>query len=75
MKSTRKLTIEIRADLLKFVEEYCKIHGIKNRSQVIEKAIALLHEEEMESDSREAADDDELLSGLPIPERLMEKDE
>jgi metal-responsive CopG/Arc/MetJ family transcriptional regulator len=71
---TKKLTIAVRADLLKFVDEYCKMHGLKNRSQVIEKAIVLLHEQELESDSEEAAGGNESLLDLPLTERPDDED-
>lgn len=70
----KKLTISIKASSLKFIGEYLKVHGFKTRSQVIEKAIALLREQELESDSREAAEENEPLSELQVAEHLKEKD-
>jgi antitoxin MazE9 len=52
---SEKLSISIPASSLKFVEAYRKHHALKSRSQVIEKAIALLRERELESAYRESA--------------------
>ncbi|MGH8742697.1 MAG: ribbon-helix-helix domain-containing protein [Burkholderiales bacterium] len=72
---TKKLTISIRASSLKFVDEYLKLHGFKNRSEIIEKAVALLHEQELELDSGEAADESEPFLDILSADRIENKDE
>lgn len=52
---SEKLSISIPASSLKFVEAYRKSHALKSRSEVIEQAIALLREKELETAYREAA--------------------
>ncbi|MBE9107967.1 CopG family transcriptional regulator [Nodosilinea sp. LEGE 07298] len=43
-----KLSISIPQPLLRFVEDYRHSHAFKSRSQVIEKALELLRERELE---------------------------
>ncbi|MBI5752928.1 MAG: CopG family transcriptional regulator [Hydrogenophilales bacterium] len=50
-----KISISLGADTLNFVERFKKPHAMKNRSQVIETAIALLQEKELEKSYRLAA--------------------
>lgn len=50
-----KISISLGADTLHFVEQYQKHHDMKSRSQVIETAIALLREKELEKSYRLAA--------------------
>lgn len=50
-----KISISLGADTLNFVETYQKTHAMKSRSQVIEMAIALLREQELEKSYRLAA--------------------
>lgn len=52
---SRNISISISASDLEFIEEYRKRHALTSRSQVIEKAIALLREQELESAYREAS--------------------
>lgn len=47
-----KISISLGADTLNFVESYQKTHAMKSRSQVIEMAIALLREQELEKSYR-----------------------
>ena len=44
-----KLSISIPQPLLRFVEDYRHSHAFKSRSQVIEKALELLREKELEA--------------------------
>lgn len=50
-----KLSISIPASSLEFIEKYREIHALKSRSHVIETAIALLRERELEAAYRAAA--------------------
>jgi mRNA interferase MazF len=50
-----KITISLGADTLNFVESYQKTHAMRSRSQVIETAVALLREKELEKSYRLAA--------------------
>lgn len=50
-----KISISLGADTLHFVEQYQKHHAMKSRSQVIEMALALLREKELEKSYRLAA--------------------
>jgi len=52
---SEKLSISVPASSLKFIEAYRKSHALKSRSEVIERAIALLRERELEVAYREAA--------------------
>lgn len=52
---SEKLSISIPASSLKFVEAYRKSHALKSRSEVIEQAITLLRERELETAYRESA--------------------
>ena len=50
-----KISISLGADTLRFVEAYQKNHAMKSRSQVIETAVALLRERELEQSYHLAA--------------------
>jgi Arc/MetJ-type ribon-helix-helix transcriptional regulator len=50
-----KLSISIPASSLEFIEKYRKKHDLKSRSHVIETAIAMLRERELEAAYRAAA--------------------
>lgn len=50
-----KLSISIPASSLDFIDQYRKSNAMKSRSRVIEKALAVLRERELESAYREAA--------------------
>ena len=66
-----KLSISIPESSLEFVEKYRRKHALKSRSHVIETAIALLRERELEAAYRSAANEPEALydattsDGLP----------
>lgn len=49
-----KLSISLPANLVQFVETYKTVHSCKSRSQVIEQALQLLREQELETAYREA---------------------
>ena len=53
-----KLSISLPAQSVQFVERYRKAHALKSRSQVIEQALRLLRERELEADYRDAASDE-----------------
>lgn len=50
-----KLSISLPPFLVKFIEDYKVAKGCKSRSQVIEEALALLQERELEEAYREAS--------------------
>ncbi|WGV25152.1 CopG family transcriptional regulator [Halotia branconii CENA392] len=50
-----KLSISLSAPLVRFVESYKLAKGCKSRSQVIEMALQLLREQELEQAYREAS--------------------
>ncbi len=52
--SVEKLSISIPGAALEFVERYRKAHAIKTRSEVVQEALALLRERELDSAYREA---------------------
>ena len=52
-----KLSISIPQPLLRFVEDYRHSHAFKSRSQVIEKALDLLREKNLEEGYALAAED------------------
>lgn len=49
-----KISVSLSGSLVKFVENYKTSHQCKSRSQVIEKALQLLQQQELESAYREA---------------------
>ena len=57
---TEKLIISLPAKTLKFVDAYRKTHSLKSRADVIETALALLHEAEREDEMSEAPEQDDL---------------
>ena len=52
---TEKLSISIPGSSLEFIEKYRKLHSLKSRSHVIEAAISVLRERELETAYRDAA--------------------
>jgi len=50
-----KLSISLPATLVQFVERYKAVHGCKTRSQVVEEALPLLCNRELEQAYREAS--------------------
>ncbi|MBE9168216.1 CopG family transcriptional regulator [Pleurocapsales cyanobacterium LEGE 06147] len=54
MKS-EKISISLPASLVRFVEQYQTAKKCKSRSQVVEKALKLLQEKELETAYREAS--------------------
>ena len=53
--TVEKLSISIPDSALQFVERYRKTHAIKTRSEVIQEALALLRERELDAAYREAS--------------------
>ncbi|MEO8386347.1 MAG: CopG family transcriptional regulator [Betaproteobacteria bacterium] len=51
-----KVSISLPPTLMQFVEEYKVSHERRSRSQVIEEALTLLRERELEAAYRDAAD-------------------
>lgn len=62
---TEKLSISLPAKTLKFVDAYRKAHSLKNRTDVIEAALALLRETEHEAEISEAPEEADL-AGVDI---------
>jgi len=52
--STEKISVSLSSPLVKFIETYKNIHQYKSRSQVIETALQLLQQQELEAAYREA---------------------
>ena len=52
---SQKLSISLPPSLVSFIEHYKERKGCKSRSQVVEQALALLQEQELESAYREAS--------------------
>lgn len=57
---TEKITVSLPAKTVKFIDMYRKEHSLKSQSDVIEIALAMLHESEREDDMGEAPEQDEL---------------
>ena len=57
---TEKISISLPAKTLKFIDSYRKAHSLKSRTDVIETALALLHETEREDEMSEAPEQDDL---------------
>lgn len=53
--SAEKLSISLSSDLVEFVEHYQVTHVCKSRSQVIETAVGLLRQRELEQAYRAAS--------------------
>lgn len=53
--NTEKLSVSLPLNLVQFVEQYKENHQCQSRSQVIERALQLLQEQELEAAYREAA--------------------
>jgi len=64
---TEKITVSLPAKTLKFVDQYRKEHSLKSQSEVIEIALAMLHEAEREEDMGEAPEQEEL-ENLELPQ-------
>ncbi|AFY77509.1 MAG: CopG family transcriptional regulator [Hydrococcus sp. C42_A2020_068] len=52
---SQKLSISLSPSLVRFIESYRVAKGCKSRSQVIEEALTLLQERELEEAYREAS--------------------
>lgn len=53
-----KVSISLNPVSARFVEEYQRQHALKSRSEVIERALRILREQELEAAYREAAADE-----------------
>jgi antitoxin ParD1/3/4 len=54
-----KLSVSLPAALAEFVEQYRTAHACKNRSEVIERALVLLRQRELEQAYGEAAQEND----------------
>jgi antitoxin ParD1/3/4 len=52
--ATEKISISLSSSLVRFIETYKNTHQHKSRSQVIETALQLLQQQELEAAYREA---------------------
>lgn len=52
--STEKISVSLSSPLVKFIEAYKNTHQYKSRSQVIEAALQLLQQQELEAAYRQA---------------------
>ena len=57
---TKTLTVTLPTSRLKFIEDYRKAHSLKSQSEVIEIALSLLRESELEAEISEAPEQDDL---------------
>ena len=55
--SRAKISVSMNEDLLMFINDYQSTHGISNRSEVVERAIALLKEDEALATLRNGLED------------------
>ena len=55
----QKLSISLPSSLVRFIEHYKVVKGCKSRSQVVEEALALLQERELEKAYQEASQEDD----------------
>ncbi|MCC6309716.1 MAG: antitoxin [Trueperaceae bacterium] len=67
----RKLSVSVPETIASFVEAYKRDHALKTKSEVVERALTLLREQELEKAYAEAASeidpawDSTLADGLP----------
>ncbi|MBF2026221.1 MAG: CopG family transcriptional regulator [Oscillatoriales cyanobacterium C42_A2020_001] len=68
-----KLFVSLPASLVWFLEQYKTNHQLKSRSQVIEKALELLREQELEKAYREASQEVEPAWDVTIADGLSDE--
>lgn len=68
-----KLSISLSLDLVHFIENYQLAKGYKSQSQVIEQALELLRNQELEAAYREASSEIEHLWDVSIADGLSDE--
>ncbi|MEQ1837202.1 MAG: hypothetical protein ABL858_02495 [Candidatus Nitrotoga sp.] len=68
-----KLSISIPASAVDFIEKYRKKHTLKSRSQVIQQALVLLREQDLETAYREAAGQDDDAFEITVADGLNDE--
>lgn len=68
-----KLSISIPASTVDFIEKYRKKHTLKSRSQVIQQALVLLREQDLETAYREAAGQDDDAFEITVADGLNDE--
>ena len=68
-----KLSISLPETLVKFMEDYKVTHHCKSRSQVVEVALQLLREQELESAYRESSQEIDLDWELTVADGLTDE--
>jgi len=68
-----KLSISLSPDLVQFIENYKLAKGCKSRSQVIEQALELLRNQELEAAYQEASGEIDPLWEISIADGLSDE--
>lgn len=68
-----KLSISIPASTVDFIEKYRKKYTLKSRSQVIQQALVLLREQDLETAYREAAGQDDDAFEITVADGLNDE--
>ena len=45
---SEKISVSVSHDLVEFINQYCQAHACKNKSHVVQKALKLLQQQELE---------------------------
>lgn len=69
----QKLSISLSEPLVRFIEHYRVAKGCKSRSQVIEEALALLQEKELEQAYRDASTEVDEIWDLTLADGLTDE--
>lgn len=70
---TTKLSVSLPASLARFIETYKIDHHCKSRSQVIEEALQLLRERDLEQAYREASEEVDPAWDITIGDGLVDE--
>ena len=68
-----KLSISIPASAAAFIEQYRKKHTLNSRSQVIQQALLLLRDKELDAAYREAACEDDIAFEVTAADGLSDE--
>ncbi|NEP11828.1 MAG: CopG family transcriptional regulator [Symploca sp. SIO2C1] len=69
----QKLSISLPLSLVRFIESYRSTQGCKSRSQVIEVALELLQEQELEKAYREASQEIDSAWDVTVTDGLVDE--
>ena len=72
--SQQKLSVSISEPIARFVEDYKGEYGLKTKSEVIEQALALLRERELEKAYAEAAGEIDAAWDVTLADGLADDD-